>query len=117
MIGEFLLRLAVALPLVLLLAVASLWAVRRGWLRLPGTGSPGFTGFPVLGIGRGLARPADGTGFELVATRGIQPGIQLLLLRHAGQELLVGVSPQGLALLSAQPLPLAAHSSDKGDCA
>jgi hypothetical protein len=52
---------------------------------------------------------------ELVATRGIQPGIQLLLLRHAGQELLVGVSPQGVALISAQPLPLVATSSDKGD--
>ncbi|WP_448580049.1 hypothetical protein [Thermaurantiacus sp.] len=115
MIGEFLLRLAVALPIVLLLAVASLWAVRRGWLRLPGANGPGPSGFPAFGKGRILARPVDGTGLELVATRGIQPGIQLLLLRHAGQELLVGVSPQGLALLSAQPLPVAASSTDKGD--
>jgi hypothetical protein len=115
MIGEFLLRLAVALPLVLLLAVASLWAVRRGWLRLPGAGGAGFTTVPGFGKGRALTRQAEGTGLELVATRGIQPGIQLLLLRHAGQELLVGVSPQGVALISAQPLPLVATSSDKGD--
>lgn len=111
MMGEFLLRLAVALPLVLLLAVASLWAMRRGWVRLPGA-----AGFPGPGAIRPLARPATGPGFELVASRGIQPGVQLLLLRHAGQELLVGVSPQGLALLSAQPAALPA-TMDQGETA
>ena len=35
MVGEFLLRIAVALPLVCAAAALTLWAVKRGWLRLP----------------------------------------------------------------------------------
>lgn len=112
MIGEFLLRLAVALPLILLLAVASLWAMRRGWIRLPA--SIGLSGLAPV---RGLGRDAGAPGFELVASRGIQPGVQILLLRHGGQELLVGVSPQGLALLSAQPRAIAATTAAHGDAA
>lgn len=40
MLGEFLARLAIALPLVCAAAVVTLLAVKRGWIRLPDSCSP-----------------------------------------------------------------------------
>ncbi len=99
MLGEFLMRLAVALPLVCGLAALSLWAVRRGWLRLPG-----------LSIRQGhSASPRNATGelpLEILAVRSLSPAARLAVVRFDGRELLVGLSGQSVALLArAEPTP------------
>jgi hypothetical protein len=98
MIGEFLLRLLVALPLVLGVAVLTLVAMRRGWLPMPGRlAEPGRPS---------LADPDSASArLDLVATRALQPGVRVAVLRWAGQDFLVGVTPQGITLLSPQAAP------------
>jgi flagellar biogenesis protein FliO len=89
MLGEFALRLAVALPLVCLAAAASLWAVRRGWLRLPGAA---------------LRAPAATTAaLEVVAVKHLSPAARVAVVRFAGQDLLVGVNAQSVRLLARAP--------------
>lgn len=93
MLGEFALRLAVALPLVCLAAALSLWAVRRGWLRLPGAA---------------LRPPAGSAGaapLELVAVKHLSPVSRVAVVRFGGQDHLVGVSGQSVRLLARAPAP------------
>jgi flagellar biogenesis protein FliO len=89
MLGEFALRLAVALPLVCLAAAASLWAVRRGWLRLPG----GTLRVPA----------ATAATLDVVAVRHLSPAARVAVVRFAGQDLLLGVSAQSVRLLARAP--------------
>ncbi len=108
MIAEFLLRLLVALPLVLGLAVGAILLMQRGWLPVPPrlragqVGRAGRLG-PLPG-----AMPAEDARIELVASRMLQPGVRVALLRHGGREWLVGVSAQGVTFLAAGQAPLAA---------
>ncbi|MFQ3666622.1 MAG: flagellar biosynthetic protein FliO [Sphingomonadaceae bacterium] len=95
MIGEFLLRLLVALPLVLGVAVLVLLAMRRGWLPVPGQVGP-------MGPFTASAGQPGETRLDLVASRALQPGVRVAVVRYAGQEFLLGVSPQGVTLLSPQ---------------
>jgi hypothetical protein len=98
MIADFLLRLAIALPLVLLFAVGVLLAARRGWLPLPGTrGSP----WTRPGRARPMATPP---ALDIVAQRSLSPALRLAVVRYRGEELLVGVAPQGFQLLGRQPI-------------
>jgi flagellar biogenesis protein FliO len=91
MLGEFLVRLAVALPLVCGLAALSLWGVRRGWLRLPGWRSTALL-------------PAQSSVLEVLAVRSMSPTARLAVVRFDGRDLLVGVTGQSIALLAhAQP--------------
>jgi hypothetical protein len=103
MIADFLLRLLVALPLVLGLAVGSILLLRRGWLPLPERLLARRFG-PTLS---GATRPAGEPRLELVASRVLQPGVRIALLRHGGRDYLVGVSPQGVTLLATDAAPAA----------
>jgi hypothetical protein len=122
MLGEFLSRLAVALPLVCLLAVVVLLAVRRGWVRLPGLprfampgfSAPGFSlALPSLGIGGTATGSSAAPGaspppkpLEVAVVRALTPAARLAVVRFGGRELLIGVSPQQLVLLaSSTPAP------------
>jgi hypothetical protein len=100
MIGEFLLRLAVALPILLLLLVGTLLAARRGWIPLPGM--PQSAGWR-----RPRTSPNGGAGaeplLEIIAMRGLTPALRLAVVAYRGEELLVGIAPQGLQLLARQP--------------
>jgi len=87
MLGEFLVRLAVALPLVCGLAALSLWGVRRGWLRLPGW--------------RGaVLAPPQPCVLQVLAVRSMSPTARLAVIRFDGRDLLLGVTGQSVALLA-----------------
>ncbi len=87
MLGEFLLRLAIALPLVCGLAALCLWGVKRGRLRLPGLATAG--------------RPGDGEALlEVLEVRALSPGARLAVVRFGAQAHLVGVAGQTITLLA-----------------
>ncbi|WP_199555005.1 flagellar biosynthetic protein FliO [Sandaracinobacteroides hominis] len=91
MLGEFLARLAIALPLVCAAAFVSLLAVKRGWIRLPS-----FTRRPSL--------PATAQPLDLVCVKSLTPTARLAVVRFDGRDHLVGVSGQHIVLLTtAQP--------------
>jgi flagellar biogenesis protein FliO len=87
MLGEFLVRLAVALPLVCGLAALSLWGVRRGWLRLPGWRSAALL-------------PPQSAPLEVLAVRSMSPTARLAVVRFDGRDLLLGMTGQSIALLA-----------------
>ena len=93
MLGEFLLRLAVALPLVCGLAALCLWSVKRGWLPMPG--------FALRGPHAGAPRPArDSSPLDLIATRSLGPGARLAVVRFDGRDHLVGQSGAAMILIA-----------------
>jgi hypothetical protein len=96
MLTEFLLRLAVVLPLICALAALSLWSVRRGWIRLPG-----LPAFPAIRSGvasaRGMASPP---ALEILAVRSLSPAARLAVVRFDGRDLLLGVAGQSVALIA-----------------
>jgi hypothetical protein len=100
MIGDFLLRLAVALPLILMLAVGVLLAARRGWIPFPGAVGPPAT-LPWRRVPSDR-KPDERPALDVVAVRGIAPALRLAVVRFRGEELLVGVAPQGFQLLVRQ---------------
>ncbi|MFN7173748.1 MAG: flagellar biosynthetic protein FliO [Thermaurantiacus tibetensis] len=103
MIADFLLRLLVALPLVLGLAVGALLLMRRGWLPLPAELAARWR---AAGAGRGGASAEPcGSRLDIVASRMLQPGVRVVLLRHAGRDHLLAVSPQGVTVLGSEPAP------------
>ncbi|MCG2841956.1 flagellar biosynthetic protein FliO [Sandaracinobacter sp. RS1-74] len=90
MLGEFAMRLAVALPLVCLAAVAALLAVKRGWIRLPAFAG----GFPSARL------PAAAEALEIQAVKSLSPTARLAVVRFHGRLLLIGVSGHGISLLA-----------------
>jgi flagellar biogenesis protein FliO len=86
MLGEFLARLAIALPLVCGLAVLLLWAARRGRLRLPGLAGGGRT-------------PGAEPLLEILELRAVSPAARLAVIRFDGRVHLVGVTGQTMSLL------------------
>ncbi len=113
MIADFLLRLAIALPVVLLLAVALLLAARRGWVP-SGAVAPAIGPWCGIGrgMGRGMGRPAAApAALDIVAQRNLSPALRLAVVRYAGEELLVGVAPQGFQLLARRPAPAASPAA------
>ncbi|TPE60140.1 FliO/MopB family protein [Sandaracinobacter neustonicus] len=90
MFGEFLLRLAVALPLVCALATLSLWAVKRGWFRLP----------PIKMLGVVTRAPQEPPPLDLIATRSLGPGARLAVVRFDGRDHLVGQSGNAFTLIA-----------------
>ena len=95
MLGEFVRRLLVALPVVCLLAVLAILLLRRSkvlagqpggsalWRRLPF--APAATATPVP---------------LLLGVRQITPAARLAVVRFGGRELLLGVSAQSFTLLA-----------------
>lgn len=93
MLGEFLLRLAIALPLVCGLAVVSLYAVKRGWVRLPAL--PGRRPLAAPGA---QASSAPGS-LAILAVKSLSPAVRIAVVRFSGRDFLLGVSSQGVVLL------------------
>lgn len=96
MLAEFATRLAVALPLVCLAAVAVLLAVRRGWLSLPGFAFPS-------------ARPrpeSAGAPLSIACVKSLSPAARVAVVHFHGRELLLGVSAQAVTLLATSEDPL-----------
>lgn len=82
---EYILRLALLLPLLAGLIWGSLWLTRFLQSRLVG-------------------QPGDGTrAVELLETSLIAPGLKLAVVRFHDREILLGVSRQGLVRLSEGP--------------
>ncbi len=87
---EYLLRLALLLPLLAGLIWGSLWLTRTIQARL--TGQPGGGG--ARGAGRQL---------HLVETSLIAPGVKLAVVRFREREILLGLSRHGLVRLGEAP--------------
>lgn len=89
MLAQFAWRLAVALPLLCLLAALSLWVASRGWLRLP-----------AIFQRRPAPPPETAAPLKIVCVRALAPGARLALVRFAGRDLLIGLSGNALVLLA-----------------
>jgi hypothetical protein len=94
MIGDFLLRLLLALPIILLLAVGTLVLWRRTGL---GPFGPGTR--PTLSW-LAAAPPADSMQLSLVSQQLVAPGVRVAVLRYGGQDFLVGAGSTGVTLLA-----------------
>jgi flagellar protein FliO/FliZ len=82
---EYLLRLALLLPLLAGLIWGSLWLTRYMQTRL--AGQPG----------------AGGRHLQLVETSLIAPGVKLAVVRFREREILIGLSRHGMVRLSESP--------------
>lgn len=87
MLGEFLARLAIALPLICALAVLLIWAARKGWFRLPA-------------IAISDRAPAGQRLLEVLEVRAVSPVARLAVVRFDGRTHLLGVTGQAISLLS-----------------
>lgn len=85
---EYLLRLALLLPVLAGLIWGSLWLTR--WMQTRLHGAPGGPG----GAGRQL---------QLVETSLIAPGMKLAVVRFRDREILLGCTRQGMVRLSEAP--------------
>ena len=90
MLGEFATRLAIALPLVCLAAVALLLAVRRGWLILPG-----FAFASPRKPQSGEAQP-----LSIACVKSLTPAARLAVVHFRGRELLIGITGSAKVLLA-----------------
>lgn len=87
---EYLLRLALLLPVLAGLIWGSLWLTR--WLQTRLHGAAGGSG-------------AGGRHLQLVETSLIAPGLKLAVVRFHDREILLGLSRQGLVRLGEAPAP------------
>ncbi|PKP62622.1 MAG: flagellar biogenesis protein [Alphaproteobacteria bacterium HGW-Alphaproteobacteria-9] len=90
---EYILRLALLLPLLGGLIWGSLWLTRYLQTRLAGTPGAG---------GRGGGR-AGGRHLQLVETSLISPGMKLAVVRFHDRDILLGLSRQGVVRLGEAP--------------
>lgn len=91
MLGEFLARLAVALPLVCAAAVVTLLAVKRGWIRLPRG----------LQAHRGAkSPPGEIPDLAVTAIRSLTPSSRVAVVRFSGRDHLIGMTGTSLVLLA-----------------
>lgn len=81
---DYLSRLALALPLVLALAVAAIFALRRGGWRLP-------------------VRVPQDSALRTVATLALAPGVRLVAVEFEGRRILLAVSRAGVAPVTVTP--------------
>ncbi|MET4133207.1 flagellar protein FliO/FliZ [Porphyrobacter sp. MBR-155] len=91
--AEYILRLALLLPLLGGLIWGSLWLTRYLQTRLAGTPGAG---------GRGGGR-AGGRHLQLVETSLIAPGMKLAVVRFHDRDILLGLSRQGVVRLGEAP--------------
>ena len=120
MLGEFLTRLAVALPLISALAAIFLLAVKRGWIALPGART-----------GRGLSlrlpampsRTPAQSGFRVLSVQAVAPSARVAVLHFHGREHLLAVNGQSLLLIASEDIAAAPHprpqdtGADATECA
>lgn len=99
MVAEFATRLAVALPLVCLAAVAILLAVRHGWLSLPGFAFASPRKPP----------SAEAQPLCIACVKSLTPAARLAVVHFRGRDLLIGITGSAMVLLanadSAAPSP------------
>jgi hypothetical protein len=98
MLAEFATRLAIALPLVCLMAVATLMAVRRGWFRLPAFAT-------LSSVPRRAVPEAGAAPLSVAAVKSLSPAARVAVVRFQGQELLLGISGPAIVLLASGTLP------------
>lgn len=112
--GDYLLRLALVLPLICGLAVACLFLLRRSpWGARLATASPS-AGLRLVGQrwqrttahagppaapGEGKAKSTGTAALHLLQTRRLSPTAALALVRFHDQDLLLSVTPAGIAIL------------------
>jgi hypothetical protein len=105
MLGEFLMRLAIALPLVCALAVLCLWVMRQGQGRGLGRGRLRLPMLSVMGR-LAMGRQAGEAGLlEVLDVRAISPSARLAVIRFDGRAHLVGVAGQSITLLAPAEAP------------
>lgn len=90
MIADFLVRLAIALPLMLVLMVGTLLAMKRGWLRLPA--------FARQRMGQAMA--GEAACLRVVQVKALSSTAQVAVVRFAGNDHLIGTAGQTLLLLA-----------------
>ena len=102
MIGEFLQRLVIALPLVCALAALLLLAIKRGWLRLPSAlPLPRF--LPIFLPRRAAAtRPATAESLSIRRVHAIGPSARVAVLHFHGREHLLALNGQSLLLIASE---------------
>ena len=110
MIGDFLARLAIALPLVCALAFLLLLAVKKGWIPLPGfTGQTASRPAPArlwrLAGRPSPGRPPAGEGLRILSVHTIAPAARVAVLRFHGREHLLAVSGPSLLLIASEAPP------------
>ncbi len=92
MLGEFLARLAVALPLVCAAAALSLIAVRRGWIGLPR--------FMLKGP-RPAAAASAAPVLAVSCVKSLGPAARVAVVRFDGRDHLLAVAGSSVVLLAA----------------
>ena len=80
--GDYVSRLAVVLPLMLMLLGGLYHAAKRGWIRAPG-----------LATGTGAA------AIRVVTSVGVAPGSRLVVVEFDGRRLLLAATRSGTVLL------------------
>lgn len=91
MLGEFAMRLAIALPLTCAAAALFLLLLRRGWMPLPNW------------LARPGARPREGAAdapMRVLCVRSLTPVARVAVVDFRGRELLIGINPQTLVVLA-----------------
>lgn len=101
MLAEFMTRLMVALPLVCLLAVATILAMRRGWLPMPG-----------LRMRPGAGDKSAPTELDVRCVKALSPTARIAIVSYRGRALLLGVTPQTVVVLAEDPGTSVATASE-----
>lgn len=112
MIGDFLARLAVALPLVCALMFTLLLAVKKGWIALPGFVRHGVRAPSPPSRWRLPRRPSPGStaaaeGLHILSVHAIAPAARVAVLRFHGRDHLLAVNGPSLLLIASE-----AHAAD-----
>lgn len=98
MLGEFAMRLAIALPLTCAAAALFLLLVRRGWVPLPGQ----------WWRPRAKAeRIAADLPLRVLCVRSLTPVARVAVVDFRGRELLIGINQQALVVLADSSQPAA----------
>lgn len=106
MIGEFLTRLAVALPLVCLLAALFVLAVKRGWIRLPAGGR--------MALAMPRMRAAPPGPLRVLSVQAVAPTARVAVVQFHGREHLLAVNGQSLLLIASADMPCPVAGAGEG---
>lgn len=113
MLGEFLSRLAIALPLVCAAAVLTLLALKRGWVRLPsfvrtyGRNAGGTAGYAT-------AVPSPVPDLAITAIKALSPSSRVAVIRFHGRDHLVGITGNAFQLLATADKDAPAGAAETG---
>lgn len=83
--GDYLSRLAIALPLVVTLMIGLWYAAKRGWIKPP------------------RAASGEPAALRPMATLSLGPGSRLIVIEFDGRRMLIAASRNGITLLGGGP--------------